>query len=84
MSTPRASITDDSIADIRWRLEQAMEKLDDALWHTALDLIVEAGEVCAAMIVAVQADRRREAKRQRTIALQQYDGNCYTTPPAAA
>jgi hypothetical protein len=51
-----------SIADIRWRLEQAMEKLDGALWYTALDLIVEAGEVCRAMIEVVQADRRAEAR----------------------
>jgi hypothetical protein len=58
----RESITDDSVADIRWRLEQAMEKLDGALWYSALALIIEAGEVCQAMINAVQADRRAEVR----------------------
>lgn len=63
--TRRASLNEASINDVRWRLESAMEKLDGGLVVTALDLIVEAGEVVEAMLERWRADQRREARLAR-------------------
>lgn len=54
-----------SIEDVRWRLESAMEKLDSYLLTSALDLIVEAGEVVEAMHKRMLRERAEINRKHR-------------------